>query len=268
MPTRDIRGTPVYYLELGEGRPVLLLHGMPTDHRHMVRAFEPVFEARPGWRRIYPDLPGHGLTPAASWIKTEDDKLGVTLDLVDAIAPGERFVVIGASYGGSLALGAVHRRGVDLDGLMLLVTNPLPDERASLPAHHVFVRDDEVVASVADDERGWLQIATVQTAEALHGFRTTILPAVRIADHDFLDRVQPFSFDLAPLPEPFPRPALILNGRQDGLTGYADSLELLESFPRGTFAILDRAGHPLPFEQPTLFRALVDEWLDRVEAEA
>jgi pimeloyl-ACP methyl ester carboxylesterase len=267
MSTVEIRGIPVNYREIGEGRPVLLLHGMPTDHRHMVRAFEPVFERRPGWRRIYPDLPGHGLTPRADWISTEDDKLQVALELVDAVAPGERFLVIGASYGGYLALGAVHRRAADLDGVMLLVTNPHSDQRTGLPPHRVFVRDDDVVASLEDDERRWLEIATVQSAEALHGFRTTILPAVRMADHEFLDRIQPFTFALAPLPEPFMRPALVLNGRQDSVTGYADMLALLESFHRGTFAILDRAGHPLAFEQPVLFRALVNEWLDRVEAE-
>jgi pimeloyl-ACP methyl ester carboxylesterase len=215
MPTIEIRGIPVHYLEFGEGRPVLLLHGMPTDHRHMVRTFEPIFDGRPGWRRIYQDLPGHGLTPGADWIATEDDKLAVALDLIDAVAPGRRFVVIGASYGGYLALGAVHRRAADLDGVMLLVTNPYPEERTGLPAHHVFVRDDEVVASVADDEARWLEIATVQSPELLHGFRTTILPAVRMADHEFLDRVGPFTIALAPLPEPFTRPALILNGRQD-----------------------------------------------------
>ncbi|TAK02424.1 MAG: alpha/beta hydrolase [Chloroflexota bacterium] len=72
---------------------------------------------------------------------------------------------------------------------------------------------------------------------------------------------------LVPLPEPFDPPALILNGRQDSLTGYADMFPLQASFPRGTFAILDRAGHALPFEQRALFGALVDEWRDRVEAE-
>ena len=266
MPSVGVRGIPVSFREAGEGRPVLLLHGMPTDHRHMVAAFEPIFERRAGWRRIYPDLPGHGLTPGVDWISTEDDKLQVALDLVDTVAPGERFVVIGASYGGYLALGAVHRRAADIDGVLLLVTNPHP-EPTGLPPHQVFVRDDDVVASLADDEHRWLEIATIQSAEALHGFRTTILPAVRMADHEFLDRIQPFTFALAPLPEPFMRPTLILNGRQDSLTGYADMLLLQESFPRGTFAILDRAGHPLPFEQPVLFRALVNEWLDRVEAE-
>ena len=36
-------------------------------------------------------------------------------------------------------------------------------------------------------------------------------------------------------------------------------------FPRATFAVLDRAGHMLGFEQPVLLHALLNEWLDRVE---
>jgi len=266
MRTAAIRGIPVRYLDIGEGRPVLLLHGMPADHRHMARTFEPLFERRTGWRRIYPDLPGHGLTPGADWIATDDDKLQVALDLVDALAPGQRFLVIGASYGGYLALGALHRRAADIDGVMLLVANPLP-EPTTLPQHRVFVPDEAVVASLEEDERGWLNVATVQSAANLERFRTTILAAIRLADHEFLDRVGPFTFPVVPLPAPFPRPALILNGRQDSMTGYTDMLPLQESFPRGTFAILDRAGHSLAHDRAALFRPLVDDWLERVEAE-
>jgi pimeloyl-ACP methyl ester carboxylesterase len=262
----DIRGIPVNYEERGAGRPILLFHGMPADHRHMVSAFEPVFEGRPGWRRIYPDLPGHGLTPRADWITTEDDKLQVALDLLDLLAPGQRFLVIGASYGGYVALGAVHHRAADLDGVALLVTNPLREGR-SVGRHQVFERDEEAVATLAEDEQTVLRMATIHSAAAIEDYRTNIKPAMLAADEEFLDRITPFTFDAGVLPEPFPRPALILNARQDAATGYADILTLIESFPRGTFAVLDRAGHPLPREQPVLFKALMTEWLDRVEAE-
>ena len=40
---------------------------------------------------------------------------------------------------------------------------------------------------------------------------------------------------------------------------------VLGNYPRGTFAVLDRAGHNLQIEQETGFNALVNEWLDRVE---
>ena len=46
---------------------------------------------------------------------------------------------------------------------------------------------------------------------------------------------------------------------------YSRAWELLEQYPRATFAVLDAAGHALPHEQPELLRALVTEWLDRVQ---
>jgi pimeloyl-ACP methyl ester carboxylesterase len=42
----------------------------------------------------------------------------------------------------------------------------------------------------------------------------------------------------------------------------------MDAYPRATVAVLDRAGHTLPWEQPEVLKALVAEWLDRVEQEA
>ena len=67
------------------------------------------------------------------------------------------------------------------------------------------------------------------------------------------------------LPQPFPAPTLIVAGRQDSIVGYRDAWRILESYPRATIAVLDRAGHCLEIEQARLFHALVSEWLDRVE---
>jgi pimeloyl-ACP methyl ester carboxylesterase len=58
---------------------------------------------------------------------------------------------------------------------------------------------------------------------------------------------------------------LILVGRQDAMVGYRDAWDILKNYPRGTFVMLDRAGHNRQIEQETLFNALVNEWLDRVE---
>jgi len=54
-------------------------------------------------------------------------------------------------------------------------------------------------------------------------------------------------------------------GRQDSACGYHDAWGILENYPRGTFVVLDRAGHVLMIEQRKIFNALVNEWIDRVE---
>jgi len=73
-----------------------------------------------------------------------------------------------------------------------------------------------------------------------------------------------FSFDLAVAEKSFGKPVLIVAGRQDTTVGYRDAWEILESYPRATFAVLDRADHVWPVESPALLAALVDDWLERV----
>ena len=268
----DVRGIPVHYEEVGAGRPIVFLHGGGTDHRLMTLAFEPAFEAHVGWRRIYPDLPGMGRTPAADWISGEDDMLAVVEGFVAAVAPGARVALAGSSYGGYLALGMLHRRPELVSGLLLVAPAIRPSGRPSrLPEHRVFESDEAVVASLADDERGWLARSVVQTAENLEFFRAGVMPGVRVADHAFLERLDGgpnLSVDVAgPLPAPFSGPTTIITGRQDSVVGWADAIPLLDLFPRATYVVLDRAGHAVRAEQRVLVRALTEEWLDRLELE-
>lgn len=50
--------------EIGEGLPVLIIHGWQMEGKGEEVDFEPIFNKTPGLRRIYVDLPGMGTTPA------------------------------------------------------------------------------------------------------------------------------------------------------------------------------------------------------------
>lgn len=264
-----VRNLDIYYEESGAGRPLFVLHGMPLDHRHILNDLEPVFEKRTGWRRIYPDLPGMGQTRAADWITHQDHMLDILLDFIDAVATGERLAVAGTSYGGYLARGVVHHRGAQVDGLMINVPFITQDpQKLVLPKHQVIHEDADFLAALQPSEQDLRDIVVAQSLALLDVDRRFLRPAAAIADQPFLDRLDhdfSFSFDVDTLPQPFPAPALILTGRFDPWVGYREAYQLLDSYPRATFAVLDRAGHALSVEQPVLFRALVGEWLDRVE---
>jgi pimeloyl-ACP methyl ester carboxylesterase len=122
-----------------------------------------------------------------------------------------------------------------------------------------------------DEAEGLFQSAVVQSRKVVDYIRTNFSSANEIGDQVFQAKIREhpenyaFSFDVDALPKPCPAPTLIITGRQDSAVGYRDAWEILDNFPRGTFAVLDRSGHFLPFEQEDLFHALVDEWLDRVE---
>ena len=264
-----VKSIPLYYEEFGTGIPVVMLHGWPSDHRHMVATMEPLFQHRNGWRRIYPDLPGMGKTPSASWIAHQDHMLDIVMAFLQKVAPDQRYVVVGSSYGGYLARGLVHEQGAKMDGVFLMVPAVETDEtKQHLPPQQVLVQDPLFLTALRPEDGEFSKMVVVQSAERLRFFRTFIQPAFAIADHAFLERLAKyysFSFPVDQLTTPFPAPSLILTGRQDSNCGYREAWTLLDNYPRGTFAVLDRAGHGLAVEQKGLFQALAQEWLERVE---
>ena len=262
----QVRGVPVFYEEAGAGRPLLMLHGWPLDHNYMMSDLEPVFETRVGWRRLYPDLPGMGRTPGAHWITGHEHMLDIVLGFMDAMAPGERIVAAGTSYGAKLARGLLQRRQAQMDGLLLLVPGLPEPENGQRPPHQVVARESGFEAALRPDERDLLTFLVVQNFEVLEYLRTLIGPAANLADQAALGRIkESFTFELDTLREPFLAPALMLCGRQDSWSGFHGAMRLLDDCPRGTLAVLDRAGHGLAREQRCLVHTLVGEWLDRVE---
>lgn len=76
-----------------------------------------------------------------------------------------------------------------------------------------------------------------------------------------------FSFDVDEIISGlnYDRPSLFMCGKQDDCVGYEDLWELLKSYNRATFAVLDVAGHNLQIEQVSVFNELVSNWLMRTE---
>jgi pimeloyl-ACP methyl ester carboxylesterase len=269
----ELKDITVHYELLGEGRPIIMLHGWSVDHRYMVSDMEPLFRQRDRWKRIYLDLPGHGRTPGKDWITNQDKILDVVLDFIDNVIPGQRFVVVGSSLGAYLARGVVYHRSASIDGLLLTVPVIVADiAERHVPSPVTLVADSALVSELEPDEaEEWFQIAVVQSRKVVDYIRANLSSASEIGDQVFQAKIKEhpenyaFSFDVDALPKPCPAPTLIVTGRQDSVVGYRDAWEILENYPRGTFVVLDRSGHFLEIEQEDLFHALVGEWLDRVE---
>ena len=264
----------VHYQVFGERRPLIVLPGWPDDVSVPADYLEPVFAGRPGWRRIYLDLPGRGLTRGEPWITSNDQVLRVILDLIDRIVPGERIVLAGHSAGGYLARAVLARRSTMVDGLLQVIPVIDPDESVDIDPDTVTIKADAALVDRIEVELGHERAASFVRAVAVQDLAIyerfkALLPGIDRRDQDFLDRlVDTVSFPVDPPPQPFARPALFVLGRQDAVVGYRTALDLMEHYPRATVAVLDRAGHALPWEQPAVFTALVRDWLDRVEEAA
>jgi pimeloyl-ACP methyl ester carboxylesterase len=99
----------------------------------------------------------------------------------------------------------------------------------------------------------------------LERFERFVVPAAELVDQAALDRIGErwaLSSDDAPA---YAGPTLIVAGRLDSTVGYAAAADLVDHYPHASLAVVDDAGHALPHEQPELLRALLAEWLVRVE---
>lgn len=261
--------------EIGEGLPVLIIHGWQMEGRVEELDFEPIFSKTPGLRRIYVDLPGMGTTPA-NGVKDLDDMFYRMVQFIDSRLGKSRFMLVGSSCGGYLARAIAQKYTEHVDGLLLRVPLIEPkDSMRDLDAFKPLVANEQLMSNISAEDRTLLGNVLVQTPAYIKTLKTkyeeAYLPAEKAADNKVLDpiRADPhryqLSWSLDDESAQFFAPTLIVCGRQDESVGYRDSLRLLELYPRSTYVVLDRGMHGLPIDETSLFEALVRDWITRVD---
>ena len=265
-----IKDISINYEIIGEGKPIIMIHGYYVDHRLMAGCMEPIFNAKEGYKRIYLDLPGMGKSESAEWIKSADDLLDIVISFIDKIIPNENFLLAGQSYGGYLSRGIMYKMADRIDGSLLICPVIIADyNKRNRPEHVILIKDNELLSKLPTEEAEHFNSQfVVQNEKNYERRKNELMPGVEAADYDFLRNLQlngySFSFDVDKVNKKINKPVLMLLGKQDSTAGYKDVWSILDNFPRATFAVLDRAGHSLQIEQEGLFNSLINEWLIRV----
>nr|WP_321026570.1 alpha/beta hydrolase [Clostridium neonatale] len=265
-----IRDLDLNYEIKGNGKPIVILHGYTVDDRLMSGCIEPILGESNEYKRIYIDLPGMGKTKSKDWIVNSDVMLDIVIEVIDKIIPDENFLLAGESYGGYLSLGLIYKMKERVDGLFLLC--PATKGHDLRHKHIVLKKDDELLSKLDKEEAEMFRsIQVVQTEETWTRYSNEILSGIKLADNDFLNKLnkcgKKLSFEKDMFDQKFNKPTLFLLGRQDSSVGYKGTWSILDNYPRATFAVLDMAGHNLQIEQPEVFNALFSEWIKRVSYE-
>ena len=272
----NVKDIPIYYEEYGKGKPVMCIHGYTLDHNMTKGCLEPIFSKTDGYRRIYIDLPGMGKTPSSPWIRKSEDMLELVTEFINALIPNENFLVLGQSYGGYLTLGLICKMAYRIDGVVLLCPlityKSVPDTdcfiSGILPEKRILLKSEDLEQHENNpDVNDFLEYAVIATPEVFERYQAEIQPGIKIADKDFLfSYFKGYSHDYEDMLKTvkFDKPACIITGRQDHGAGYTYAYELLDKFPRATYAVLDCGGHNLQIENEPLFSQLVKDWLWRM----
>jgi pimeloyl-ACP methyl ester carboxylesterase len=268
-----INDSPVNFVELGEGPPLLFVHGLGGSWPNWLEQL-PVF-AR-SHRVIAVDLPGFGHSPMpretisiSGYARTLDvllDSLGI-----DAAA------VVGNSMGGFVAaeLAINFPRRVERLALVSAAGISTYDNRAGTRALPGLRRAERVVAAYA----GWiaahsdavarrpgLRNATLGLIASHPGRLPAALAAEQIRgagkpgfvqalaanlDYDFRDRLAEIAC-----------PTLIVWGDNDRVITARDADRFAELIPGSRKVVFEDTGHVPMLERPGAFNALLDEFLN------
>jgi pimeloyl-ACP methyl ester esterase len=260
-------GVNIYYEEMGEGRPLVMLHGWGGSGR-LWRSQQ---ELADSFRLVIPDLRGHGLSSApaegfsveelVSDIVTLFERLGLT----DAI-------LLAWSLGSQVALAAFPLLRERLSGLVLVgatarftATDGYPN---GLPANDIrgiglrlqrnykktmgeFFRSMFAEGELTPDQEERI------SREILADGR---LPEPKAA-HAALDILA--STDLRDRLRLIDCPVLLIHGSADAVCPPGAARFLVERIPDARLVELAGAGHAPPLSRPGQFNALLREFLQK-----
>ena len=118
-----VNGIALNYVKAGSGRPVVLIHGNPGSHHdYTLSVFERLAES---YHVLAFDRPGHGHSERPDSRTTVEVQAAMLRDALRRLNI-EKPILVGHSWGGSLALAAAVAHSSDLAGLVLLAPAAFP----------------------------------------------------------------------------------------------------------------------------------------------
>lgn len=253
----------LYYRELGQGQPMILLHGIFGSSDNWLT------QARllsANYKTYALDLRNHGKSP-------HDDAFDYPIMVEDLLEFIETHkiqdpVLIGHSMGGKVVMNFALAHPDKLQKLVVVDIAPKPynlqdyvilDGLKAIPIDTVASRNeaDEVLARFVDeaDTRQFLLKNLQRKPEG--GFKWKLnLPAIA---KNLLNIGLDLQFDGT-----FEKPALFVKGARSNYIKDTDMDRITQVFPLAKLEILD-TGHWVPSEKPKEFVEIVTEWLGKGE---
>ncbi len=220
-------GAIAYARQRGAGPEIVFLSGLRSDMTGTKATRLAALAAERGWAFTRFDYRGHGRSFGRFEDCTISDWLADTLAVIDQLVAG-KFLLVGSSLGGWLALLAGQARIDRLAGLVLIAPAPDFPRRLVLPALS-FERREEL-------ERTGVVLLPSDHCEPIPFTRRFLEDSIR---HEVLGRDLPFTC-----------PVHILHGRRDADVPLSISLELVGRLvsAKVTLEVIEDGDHRLSRE--------------------
>jgi 3-oxoadipate enol-lactonase len=254
----NLQGTNVYYEVVGEGLPVVFVHGLggTSNVWHAQRAALSKY-----FKVVTFDLPGSGRSDKSERQYSMEHWADQIAGLADAIEL-DNFVLVGHSMTTVLAQKFAARHGSRLTALVLCgpLTELPPAGKEAFTRRANTVLEDGMVAVADTVLTGALTPATREGNAALAGLVREMLMANDPAC--YAGHCQALLHGSAKADQPNIKcPTLILVGDQDGVTPLANARAIAAAVPTACVRIVPATAHLTMLERPEPFNAALIDFL-------
>jgi pimeloyl-ACP methyl ester carboxylesterase len=255
---------PLFYRDLGEGHPTLLLHGFAEDSTVWDNQVSALSGA---CRLILPDLPGSGRSPAIAAHTTSIESMAATIkDLLDQLKI-DRCTLIGHSMGGyiTLAFAALYPERLNALGLFHSTAYPDTEEKRATRRKAIdFIRTN---GSAPFIHASAPNLFSAHTREHQPGLIEDFVTKYSTFDPEAL-----IAYYVAMIARPdrtdalrkFARPVLFIIGRDDNVIPLQQSLEQSHLPSISHLHIVENTGHQAMLENPEKSNQLLLEFINFV----
>lgn len=253
--TMLVNSIPIFYVAVGAGIPVLLVHGNTGSSLWWRDSMD-----LPGYRTVALDLPNFGRSGPVPGYSAETARLEDYADHLASFIEAmklERPVLVGHSLGGAVAQALVAKRP-ELVRALVLVDSAAPSGLVTPKERHPAI--EMMRANPAVLGMALKAVVPAMTAEAW--FAALVEDAKLMAAPAWIGNAEALSrFDLRGKLSGFTKPVLVVWGRRDVIVTEAMARETAEAFPRARLEIVEEAGHSVMAELPALWRKILAEFL-------
>ena len=249
------------YSDLGQGPPLLLIHGFPLSRQ----LWEPQLKGLAGAARIIaPDLRGHGESEAVPGLYSMDQLADDCAALLTHLGLTQPVVVCGLSMGGYVAFAFYRRHPARVRGLIFAATKAgadTPEGRAGREKNALLAQ-----------EKGAGLIAEAMLPKMFspqtYAAQPSVVAQVKVMMEDAsVAGVVGALLGMRDRPDSTPTlgqiavPTLVLHGADDQLIPPKEGEAIAAGIKGAQLHLIPEAGHLLNLEQPEAFNAAVRDFL-------
>ncbi|MBR0130482.1 MAG: alpha/beta hydrolase [Firmicutes bacterium] len=259
----DINGITMCYEETGEGKPLILIHGL-TGNKSTMSDFPKILG--PGRKYIAVDTRGHGKSskPEAYTLEDHADDIGA---LIKALGY-EKADVLGYSMGSYIALNAGEKYADRIDHLILLASKP----SGKTSSVEKIVNDAGFkMTEISQEKMFELILAAAMAPETLKKMKSgelkmdlTALTGVPMTPEEKAAESKSIAgFDLSGEYEKVTCNTLVISAEYDGINPPELGKEIADGIPEAEFVLIKGASHLVAIEQPEALSKAVNEFLNK-----